>query len=91
MDRVTLNITDSEGNVLVNKYFFPKASKFDDANQRLTGLAYVDSYDLAIFSMFLQGFMFEPGETYEYTISAHLMTGDEFVVKTDSFTQGGTK
>lgn len=91
MDRVTLNITDSEGNLLVNKYFFPKASKFDDANQRLTGLAYVDSYDLANFGMFLQGIMFEPGETYEYTISAHLATGDEFLVKTDSFTQGGTK
>lgn len=91
MERVTLNITDSKGNVVVNHYFFPKASKFDDANQRLTGLAYVDSYDLANFSMFLQNVMFEPGETYEYTISAHLATGDEFLVKTDSFTQGGTK
>jgi hypothetical protein len=91
MDRVTLDIKDSKGNVIVHHYFFPKASKFDDANQRLTGLAYVDSYDLANFSMFLQNVMFEPGETYEYTISAHLATGDEFLVKTDSFTQGGTK
>ena len=87
LDAVYLKITDSKGNVVVDRPFFPKANKFDDANQRLTGLAYVDSYDLAYFGMVLQSIMFEPGETYEYTISAHLMTGDDFVLKTDSFTQ----
>jgi len=91
MEKVTLNITDSEGNVVLNQYFFPKSNKFDDANQRLTGIAYVGHYDLANFGMVLQSVMFEPGETYEYTITAHLATGDDFVVKTDSFTQGGTQ
>lgn len=91
LESVLLTITDSKGNVVVEQYFFPKSSKFDDANQRLTGLAYVESYDLANVGMALQNVMFEPGETYSYTFSARLATGDEFLVKTDSFTQGGTQ
>jgi len=91
LDAVFLKITDADGNVILDKTFFPKASNYREVNQKMTGLAYVDSYDLANFGIVLQDVMFEPGETYEYTISAHLMTGDEFVVKTDSFTQGGTK
>ena len=91
LDAVFVKITDSKGNVVMDHTFFTRAGKYQEVNAKLAGLAYVDSYDLANVGMMLQSVMFVPGQTYEYTISAHLMTGDEFVVKTDSFTQGGTK
>ena len=91
LDAVFVKITDSKGNAVMDHTFFTRAGKYQEVNAKMAGLAYVDSYDLANVGMVLQSVMFEPSETYEYTISAHLMTGDEFVVKTDSFTQGGTK
>lgn len=88
LETVTLKITDSKGNVVLDKINFPKAGKFDDANTKSTSLCYIDSYDMAYFCTALQSVQFEKGETYTYTICAHLATGDDFEVKTDSFVFG---
>lgn len=91
LESVTMNITDSEGNVVMDRIVFPKTAKFDHGNARYNNLSYIDSYNMANFATVLQDVMFEPGETYSYTVSAKLATGDTFTVVTDSFTQGGTK
>lgn len=88
LESVTLVITDSEGNTVLNKIMFPKAGKYNRGNTRATSLAYIDYFDLAQVNTYLQDVMFVPGETYSYTISAHLACDEDFVLKTDSFTQG---
>ena len=88
LDSVTLVITDSEGNEVLNKVMFPKAGKYNRGNVRFTGISYIDYFDLAQVNTYLQDIMFVPGETYSYTISAHLACDEDFVLKTDSFTQG---
>ena len=88
LESVTLVITDSEGNTVLNKIMFPKAGKYNRGNTRVTSLAYIDYFDLSQVNTYLQDVMFVPGETYSYTISAHLACDEDFVLKTDSFTQG---
>jgi len=88
LEGVTMVITDSKGNEVMNKVMFPKAGKFNRGNTRVTSLSYIDYFDLAQFAVVLQDVMFVPGETYTYTISAHLACDEDFVLKTDSFTQG---
>jgi len=88
LESVTLTITDSKGNVVLDKFISPKAGKYNRGNTRLTSLSYNDSYDLAQNKTYLQDVMFVPGETYTYTISAHLACDEDFVLKTDSFVQG---
>ncbi len=85
----TFGVIDSDGNVILDKVMFPKAGKFNRGNTRVTSLSYIDYFDLAQFQVVLQDIMFVPGETYSYTISAHLACDEDFVLKTDSFTQGG--
>jgi len=89
LESVTLVITDSEGNEILNKYISPKAGKYNRGNTRLTSLTYQDSYDLSQNMTYLQDVMFVPGETYTYTISAHLACDEDFLLKTDSFVQAG--
>lgn len=91
LETVTLKIADSQGNVVLDKLMFPKAAKFDRGNARQTNLSYIDSYNMANFATVLQDVSFKPGETYTYSVSAGLATGDSFLVLEDSFTQGGTK
>lgn len=88
LESVTLVITDSEGNEVLNKYISPKAGKYNRGNIRITSLSYIDSYDLSQNNTYLQDVMFVPGETYTYTISAYLSCDEEFLLKTDSFIQG---
>lgn len=88
LDAVEMKIVDSEGNAVLERMMFPKAGKPQDANTRLTSLSYIDSYDMANFSVPLQEVQFEKGETYSYTVTGYLATGDVFEVKADSFTFG---
>lgn len=91
LDSVTLTITDSKGNVVLDKVNFPKAGKFDDANTKSTSLCYIDSYDMAYFAAPLQTLQLTPGETYSYKVSAHQAPGFDYVVFEDSFTYGSVK
>ena len=83
-----MKYTDSKGNVILDKFISPKAGKYNRGNIHLTSLSYIDYYDLTQNLTYLQDIMFEPGETYSYTISAHLACDEDFVLKTDSFVQG---
>lgn len=91
LESVTLTITDSKGNVVLDKVNFPKAGKFDDANTKSTSLCYIDSYDMAYFAAPLQTLQLTPGETYSYKVSAHQAPGFDYVVFEDSFTYGSVK
>ena len=88
LDSVTLHITDSQGDTVLEKIIFPKAGKYNRGNVRFTSLSYIDYYDLSQNMTYLQDVMFTPGETYTYTISAHLACDEDFLLKTDSFIQG---
>lgn len=88
LEAVTLKITDSKGQVVLDKIMFPKAGKPKDANTRLTSLSYIDSYNMANFCTPLQELQLIGGETYSYTVTATLATGDVIEVKADSFVNG---
>ena len=88
LETVTLVITDSKGNEVLNKFISPKAGKYNRGNVRFTSLSLIEYYDLSQNKIYLQDVMFVPGETYTYTISAHLACDEDFVLKTDSFIQG---
>ena len=88
LESVTLTITDSQGNVVLEQVNYPKAGKFDDANTKSTSLCYIDSYDMAYFAAPLQNFQFKVGETYTYSVGAHQAPGFDYVVFESSFTFG---
>lgn len=88
LEKVTLTIKDSQGNVVLEKVNFPKAGKFDDANTKSTSLCYIDSYDMAYFAAPLQNYQFKVGETYTYTVSAHQAPGWDYELMESSFTFG---
>ena len=79
---------DAEGNLVVEQMLFPKAGKPQHANTKLSSLSYIDNYDMANFCTPLQNVAFEKGETYTYTVSGYLATGDVIEVKADSFVYG---
>ena len=90
-DAVKVTLGPKGRNVVLDKIMFPKAGKFDRGNTRVTSLAYIDYFDLAQFAVALQDVSLKPGETYNYTISAHLACDEDFLLKEDSFVQGGSK
>ena len=89
LDSVTLQIKDAEGNVVMDHRMFATVSHYYDFNSNDNGIRnYNDSYDLAGFSAPLQYVQFENGQTYSYSITAHLATGDDIPLKDGSFVQG---
>ena len=91
LENVRMEITDSKGQPVMDKIIFPKTSKYDRGNTRLSSLSYIDSCSMANFAMELQNVQFEKGETYSYKVTAHLATGDDLVIKEDSFVQGAAQ
>lgn len=89
LESVTMKITDSQGNVVLDHILFPKTSRFDSGNARVNNLSYIDSFNMANFSVVLQNVQFNGGETYSYSISAKLATGDTFDLSSGSFVNGG--
>ena len=89
LDRVTLEITDSQGNVVMNHIYWTTVDHNKDAFSNDNGIRnYNEEFDMAEFAAPLQKVQFQIGETYSYTVTANLSTGDSFVLKTDSFTNG---
>ena len=89
LDSVTLEVKDSQGNVMLSHRMFTTVDHFYDANSNDNGIRnYNDTYDLAGFGAPLQYVQFENGETYSYSITAHLATGDAIHLKDGSFIQG---
>lgn len=89
LDYVTMVITDEKGNEVFNHTMFPSVDRRleDNSNDTHIRLVFMD-YDLAHFSAPLAKVMFEKGGRYHATITGNLATGDSFVVKDFSFTNG---
>ena len=89
LDSVSLTIADSTGATVFDQRMFTTVSKYYDSNHcDFIIRANNHEYDMAHFATPLREFMFEPGESYTYTITAHVGSGDDFVVGEGSFTNG---
>ena len=89
LDSVDLVIKDAKGNVVLNHKLFTTVDKRADIGNA-DGIIrnYNDNFDLYAFATPLSKIQLEPGQTYSYSLTAHLGTYDSFVVKEDSFTYG---
>lgn len=89
LDYVTMTITDSQGNVVFDHWIFPTATKRLDNNSNDTQIRNViKELDLIAFAVPLKEVAFQKGETYHAVITGNMPTGDSFVVKDFSFTNG---
>lgn len=90
LDSVSLTVTDSKGNTVFDHRIFTTVSKYWDDATRLDLWIRRDmhEYDLGGFAVPLQETVFQKGETYSYTVTAHVGSGDAFTVKEGSFTHG---
>lgn len=89
LDYVDLKITDDQGNVVMDHRMFTTVGRYYDHNFNDSIIRnYCDTYDLGHFASPLQNVALEKGRTYSYTVSASLATGDTFLLKEGSFTNG---
>lgn len=89
LDSVVLEITDSQGEQVLNHPMFTTVGKFYDSNSNDNGIRnYNDTFNMAGFSNVLQNLQLEIGESYSYTVTARLATGDNIQVKSGSFVNG---
>jgi len=89
LDAVTLTITDSDGNMVLEHPMFVSAQKYNDyGNNYYTGRSYTDSYDLSNFATVMTRVPLEQGKSYSYNITANLATFDDIVVHEGEFTYG---
>ena len=89
LDSATMVITDSQGKEYATYTLFPTVGKYYEGVDSDSGIRnYNDQFNMNLFTSPLQNLQFEKGETYTYTVSIHLGTGDDIQVKTGSFTQG---
>ena len=89
LDSGVLEIKDSQGNVVLYHEVFPTVEKYRVMSCSDSGMRnYNDTFDLSRFTSILQTVQFESGETYHYTVTIRLATGDNFVVKDDTFVNG---
>ena len=89
LDSVDLEIKNSAGEVVFFHTMWTTVDKRHDIGEN-DGLLrnYKDYFDLVAFATPLSKTQFEVGETYNYSLTAHLHTYEDFVVKEDSFTYG---
>lgn len=89
LDCVTLTITDSQGNVVLDHPMYTTVemgSDFSSFHHLARSLNM--NYDMAGFALALQNVTLKTGEKYSYTVTASLGTGDSFLLLTDGFTLG---
>ena len=90
IDSVTMVITDESGNEVYNHRIFTTSSKMTlDGSNYSRNRAAIKEYNLSSFATPLQQQVaFKQGMTYNATIYANLMTGDEIPVHQVTFTNG---
>lgn len=89
LESVTLKITDSDGNVVLDKPYFVdvcKNSEFGNAYYR--GRNFNTTCEMANLAIFLADAALQPGQSYNYTVTADLATFDHIVVNEGNFTYG---
>ena len=88
LDYVDLVVIDDSGEEVFNHRIFTTVGKTTDSNNNVLIRRNIHEFDLARFATPLQEFMFELGQTYHYTLTANLGSGDAFVVHEGNFTNG---
>ena len=86
VDSVTMVITDSMGNEVLNHRMFSAVGKYEDHSNNSAFIRKVTyEYDLANFAPALRDLVFAPEETFHCTITANLATGEQILVKDYTF------
>lgn len=88
INSVTLEITDAQGGEFWDHIIFPGVSKFEVEGSDLPMRRVIREFDMAQFSPALQDVAFEKGESYSYTVTVLLSSGDEFTLTQGSFVNG---
>ncbi len=89
LDSVDLEVKNSKGETVFFHTLWTTADKRSELGENDGGLRnYKDDFDMVGFGMALSKFQFEIGETYSYTVTAHLHTYEDYVVHESSFTYG---
>ena len=89
LDSVDLQVKNAKGDTVFFHTMWTTADKRNELGENDGGLRnYKDSYDMVGFGSALSKFQFEPGETYTYSVTAHLHTYEDYVVHESSFTYG---
>lgn len=89
LDYVTLTITDSKGETVLEHPMFTTAQKTNDyGGNYFTGRSYTDKLDMADFAVVLAKAPLKAGESYNYTVTANLATFDSIQVHEGNFTYG---
>lgn len=86
LDSVTLCVTDADGKAVFDHTLFTTVGKYKDEYSTEPLRELITQYDMAHFATPLQGVYFEPGKTYHVTVTAHVSSGDDFVVREFDFT-----
>lgn len=85
LNSVSMVITDSTGEEVINHEMFVTVGRYEDYNNWSPVRDLEKEFSLAHFAQALQGTYFDPAEEYHCVITAHLGNGDEIVVKDYSF------
>ncbi len=89
LDSVTLKITDSQGNTVLDKPFFIDVQKNSEfGNAYFSGRQLNEKFNMADLGIFLTSVDLQPGESYNYTVTADLATFDHIVVNEGNFVYG---
>ena len=86
LDSVTLCVTDDAGSTVFDHTLFTTVGKYKDEYSTEPLRELITQYDMAHFATPLQGVYFEAGKTYHATVTAHISSGDDFVVREFDFT-----
>ena len=89
IDYVTLQIKNSKGELVFDKWLIPNMGHYNDFGAYTMGIRnFSNIFELSRFATFLREADLVPGETYNYTVTVQTTPGDVFTVKDDSFTHG---
>ena len=89
IDSATLKITDSQGNVVLDKPFFVDVQKNSEfGNAYYAGRQLNFYFNMSDLGIFVTNLDLEIGQTYSYTVTINLHTFDHVVVKEGSFAYG---
>lgn len=86
---VTLKITDSKGEVVLDRPMWTSVDhQADFGSNAITNRMLIMEHDMGRFTSWLQELAFEKGETYSYTVTASIATGDKVELLSSSFIYG---
>ena len=89
MNGLTMKIVNGSGDVILDRTMWTSVDRQADfGSNAVTGRMLIMEQDMARFTAWLQDIAFEKGETYHYTVTAHVATGDKVEVLSSNFVYG---